>query len=158
LRALQDESVARDRGGAFQAFIPLAFHPDNGAMAALPGPTGIDDLRTIAVSRLLLDNIPHIKSYWVSSTPKVAQIALRFGADDMDGTVVNETIYHDAGSPSPLGLSRGELVRLIWEAGRTAVERDTLYREIAVMHRPGTTESAVPVRDRVRVKRLQVLA
>jgi aminodeoxyfutalosine synthase len=156
LRTLQDESLARGRG-SFQAFIPLAFHPDNGPMAKLPSPTGIDDLRTIAVSRLMLDNIPHIKSYWVSTTPKVAQIALRFGADDVDGTIVNETIYHDAGSRSPLGLSRDELVRLIWEAGRTAVERDTLYREIEVLPRPSMPEGAIPMRERTRVRRLEVM-
>jgi aminodeoxyfutalosine synthase len=156
LRALQDESLARGRGH-FQAFIPLAFHPDHGPMAKLPAPTGIDDLRCIAVARLLLDNIAHIKSYWVSSTPKVAQIALRFGADDIDGTIVHETIYHDAGSTSPQGLSREELVRLVWEAGCTAVERDTLYRSLEVMPRPAAPEASLTMRERPRVRRLAVM-
>src|SRR5258706_14642755 len=101
----------QDKSGGFQAFIPLAFHPDGNGMKNLPGPTGVDDLRTIAVSRLLLDNVEHIKAYWVSSTPKVAQIALRFGADDVDGTIVHETIYHAAGAPSPHGLTPTLLVR-----------------------------------------------
>jgi aminodeoxyfutalosine synthase len=96
----------QDKSGGFQAFIPLAFHPDGNGMKNLPGPTGVDDLRTIAVSRLMLDNVDHIKAYWVSSTPKVAQIALCFGADDVDGTIVHETIYHAAGSTSPQGLTR----------------------------------------------------
>jgi len=102
----------QDKSGGFQAFIPLAFHPDGNGMKNLPGPTGVDDLRTLAVSRLLLDNVDHIKAYWVSSTPKVAQIALRFGADDIDGTIVHETIYHAAGSTSPQGLSKEMLVRM----------------------------------------------
>ena len=92
LRALQDET----RG--FQCFIPLAFHNENNGLQKLPEPTAVDDLRTIAVSRLLLDNVPHIKAYWVSMGDDVAQIALRFGADDLDGTIVHETIYHAAGS------------------------------------------------------------
>ena len=91
---------------ACQAFIPLAFHPDGNGMRNLPAPTAIDALRTVAVSRLLLDNVPHIKAYWVSMTPEVAQIALRFGADDVDGTIVHETIYRAAGSRSPSGAHR----------------------------------------------------
>src|SRR5438067_5065095 len=86
LRALQDESIAARRVARFQAFIPLAFHPEGNGMRELPGPTGVDDLRTLAVSRLALDNFDHVKAYWVSSTPKVAQIGLAFGADDVDGT------------------------------------------------------------------------
>ena len=91
LRALQDET------GGMQAFIPLAFHPDGNGMKNLPAPTGVDDLRTIAVSRLMLDNVPHIKAYWVSMTPKIAQVGLRFGADDLDGTIVHETIVSRGG-------------------------------------------------------------
>jgi aminodeoxyfutalosine synthase len=124
LRALQDET----RG--FVTFIPLAFHPDNTALAHIPKTTGFDDLKNIAVARLMLDNVPHIKAYWVMMTPKIAQIALRFGADDIDGTVVEERIYHDAGSTVSQSLRRGELLRLIKLAGRTPVERDTLYRPV----------------------------
>jgi len=124
LRALQDDTAG------FQTFIPLAFHPANTALEHIETTTGFDDLREIAVSRLLLDNIAHIKAYWVMMTPKVAQVALRFGADDLDGTVVEEHIYRDAGSTSGQNLRRGELLRLIREAGREPVERDTLYRPV----------------------------
>ncbi len=125
LRALQDET------GGFQAFIPLAFHPANTPLEHLPWTTGMLDVRQIAVSRLVLDNFPHIKAYWQMLTPKIAQIALRFGADDMDGTVIEEKIYHDAGATTPQGLRRQELVRLIRGAGREPVERDTLYRPVS---------------------------
>jgi aminodeoxyfutalosine synthase len=124
LRELQDETHG------FVAFIPLAFHPANTALSHLPGPTGFDDLRAIAVSRLLLDNFDHIKAYWIMLTPRIAQIALRFGADDMDGTVIEEKIYHDAGAKTEEFTSRNELERLIRAAGRTPVERDTLYRPV----------------------------
>jgi aminodeoxyfutalosine synthase len=124
LRELQDETHG------FVAFIPLAFHPANTALSHLPGPTGFDDLRAIAVSRLLLDNFDHIKAYWIMLTPRIAQIALRFGADDMDGTVIEEKIYHDAGAKTEEFTSRSELERLIRAAGRTPVERDTLYRPV----------------------------
>jgi aminodeoxyfutalosine synthase len=142
LRALQDET------GGLQAFIPLAFHPDGNAMHNLPAPTAIDALRTIAVSRLLLDNVPHIKAYWVSMTPEVAQIALRFGADDIDGTIVHETIYRAAGSRSPSGLSVPALVRLIQEAGRIPVERDTFYQVLTEHPRAAFPEGALKPRDR----------
>jgi len=124
LRALQDETHG------FVAFIPLAFHPENTALAHLPKPTAFADLKSIAVSRLLLDNFDHIKAYWIMMTPKVAQIALSFGADDLDGTVVEEKIYHDAGATTEQFTSRAELERLIRAAGRTPVERDTLYRPV----------------------------
>ncbi len=124
LRALQDET------NGFQTFIPLAFHPENTALAHLPKTTGMLDIRQIAVSRLILDNFPHIKAYWQMLSPKIAQIALRFGADDLDGTVIEEKIYHDAGATTPQGMRRQDLVRLIEEAGREAIERDTLYRPV----------------------------
>ena len=124
LRALQDET----RG--FVCFIPLAFHPENTALSHLPKPTGFLDLKNIAASRLLLDNFPHIKAYWIMLTPRIAQVALRFGADDIDGTVIEEKIYHDAGATTAQGLRRSELLRLIREAGREPVERDTLYRAV----------------------------
>jgi aminodeoxyfutalosine synthase len=152
LRSLQDET----RG--LQAFIPLAFHPDGNGMRNLPAPTAIDALRTVAVSRLLLDNVPHIKAYWVSMTPEVAQIALRFGADDLDGTIVHETIYKAAGSRSPAGLTVAQLVRLIQEAGRVPVERDTLYNVVREHARATLPEAAVKVRDRKAAKHLEVLS
>jgi len=124
LRELQDQT----RG--FVTFIPLAFHPDNTALHHIPSTTGFDDIRQIAVSRLMLDNIPHIKAYWVMMTPRIAQIAQRFGSDDIDGTLVEERIYHDAGATTSQNLRRGELMRLIREAGREPVERDTLYHPV----------------------------
>jgi aminodeoxyfutalosine synthase len=124
LRELQDETAG------FQTFIPLAFHPENTRLAHIPKASGVMDLRTMAVSRLMLDNFPHVKAYWVMLGIKTAQVALAFGADDLDGTVVHEKIYHDAGSDSPQELSVAEIRRLIQEAGRTPVERDTLYREV----------------------------
>lgn len=124
LRALQDET------GGFVAFIPLEFHPDNTALSHLPKPTGFDALKNIAVARLLLDNFDHIKAYWIMLTPRIAQIALRWGADDMDGTVIEEKIYHDAGARTEQFTPRAELERLIRAAGRTPVERDTLYRPV----------------------------
>ena len=124
LRAVQDDT------GGFQTFIPLSFHPENTALAHLPKSTGMEDLRQIAVGRLLLDNFAHVKSYWQMVTPKMAQISLRFGADDIDGTVVEEKIYHDAGAKTPQGLRRADLERLIREAGRVPFERDTLYRAV----------------------------
>ncbi len=133
LRALQDET------GGFQTFIPLAFHPDNTVLEHLPKTSGMLDIKQIAVSRLVLDNFPHIKAYWQMLTPKIAQIALRFGADDLDGTVIEEKIYHDAGATTPQGMRRQELVRLIREAGREPVERDTLYHPVT------RTETSVTV-------------
>jgi aminodeoxyfutalosine synthase len=124
LRELQDET------GGFQTFIPLSFHPDNTALGHLPDVGHPGRLRQIAVGRLLLDNFAHIKSYWQMVTPKMAQISLRFGADDIDGTVVEEKIYHDAGASTPQGLRRRDLERLIMEAGRVPFERDTLYRAV----------------------------
>jgi aminodeoxyfutalosine synthase len=121
---------AQDETHGFVAFIPLAFHPDNTPLSYIPKPTGYDDLRNIAVSRLLLDNFDHIKAYWIMLTPSIAQIALRFGANDLDGTVVEEKIYHDAGSTVTQNLRRGELLRLIRESGREPVERDTRYRPV----------------------------
>jgi aminodeoxyfutalosine synthase len=124
LRELQDETHG------LVAYIPLAFHPDNTPLHHIGKTTGFADIREIAVARLLLDNVPHIKAYWVMMTPKIAQIAQRFGADDIDGTLVEERIYHDAGATTSQNLRRGELMRLIREAGREPVERDTLYHPV----------------------------
>ena len=126
VRALQDET------GGLQAFIPLAFHNDNNQMRKLPAPTGMDTLRTHAVARLLLDNVDHIKAYWISSGVELAQTALWFGADDLDGTVQEETIYHMAGSTTPSALSTDQIERLIRDAGREPIERDTLYNVVRV--------------------------
>lgn len=135
LRAHQDEWAVRDETGnllaGFQCFIPLSFHPKNTAMSHLPGPTGHDELRNFAVCRLMLDNIPHIKAYWIMLGVKQAQVAQWFGANDIDGTVVNEEIYHDAGASTPTGMTVEEIRRLVRECGRTPVQRDSLYREIA---------------------------
>lgn len=125
LRGLQDET------GGFQTFIPLAFHPSNNPLGkGIPKPSGMTDLKVMAVSRLMLDNFPHIKAYWQMLTVKVAQVAQSWGADDIDGTVVHEKIYHAAGSDSPQEMTVADLRRLIEEAGRVPVERDTLYNEV----------------------------
>src|SRR5215813_4830171 len=124
LRELQDET------GGLVTFIPLAFHPENTPLQHIPKTTGFTDIKNIAVSRLMLDNIPHVKAYWVMMTPRIAQIALRFGADDIDGTIVEERIYHDAGATTSQGLRRNELLSLIRRAGREPIERDTLYRPV----------------------------
>jgi len=124
IRELQDDAKG------FMTFIPLAFHPANTELAHLPGPTGLMDLRAIAVSRLMVDNIPHLKTYWIMQGLGVAQVALRYGADDIDGTVVEEKITHDAGARSPFGVTKGELVRLIRESGREPWQRDTTYSRL----------------------------
>jgi len=120
----------QDEFGGFNCFVPLAFHPANTDLEHLPGPTAMLDLKTLAVSRLLLDNIPHIKAYWISLGVKLGQTALWFGADDFDGTVIHEEIYHDAGAESPLGLTPTRIREFIHDAHRTPVLRDGLYREV----------------------------
>ena len=117
----------QERSGGFQAFIPLAFHPDNNQMRKLPAPSAADTLRVHAVARLMLDNIPHIKAFWIATGVEVAQTALWFGVDDLDGTVQEEKIYHMAGSSTPEGMTTAELTRLVRAAGREPLERDTLY-------------------------------
>ena len=124
LRELQDET------GGFQTFIPLAFHPENTGLSHVAKATGLMDLKMIALARLMLDNFDHIKAYWIMLGEKTAQTALAFGADDIDGTVVHELIYHDAGAKTPEGLTVEQLHRLIRETGREPVERDTLYRRV----------------------------
>jgi aminodeoxyfutalosine synthase len=127
LRGLQDQTHG------FLTFIPLAFHTANtelGKTVAHRETTGFMDLKNVAVARLLLDNFPHIKAYWIMMTPRVAQVALKFGADDLDGTVVEEKIYHDAGAATPQAMTRKEIIRLIREAGHEPFERDTLYRPV----------------------------
>jgi len=124
LRELQDET------GGFQCLIPLAFHPENTELDHLPPTGGRLDLQTMAVSRLVLDNVPHLKAYWIMLGEKIAQVALHFGADDLDGTIVDERITRAAGGTAGAGMERRRLEHLITEARRTPVLRDTLYRPI----------------------------
>jgi aminodeoxyfutalosine synthase len=124
LRSLQDET------GGFTAFVPLAFHPENTKLPDLPGPSGFDVLKTLAIARLYLDNVPHIKAYWILMGMKLAQTALSYGVDDIDGTVIEEKIYHMAGAQTPQQMAREELERAIREAGRQPVQRDSLYQTV----------------------------
>ena len=124
LRRLQDET------GGFQTYIPLSFHPANNEWSHLPGPSALDELREIAVGRLMLDNIAHVKAYWILMDIPIAQLCLSYGADDVDGTVVEEKIYHEAGATTPQVVQRSELVQWIRDAGRVPVERDTLYNVV----------------------------
>ena len=125
IRALQAET------GQVQAFIPLAFHPDNNQMRKLPAPSASETLRVHAVGRLMLDNVPHVKAFWIATGVEVAQTALWFGVDDMDGTVQEEKIYHMAGARTPEGMTPAQIQTVIRAAGRSPVERDTLYNVIA---------------------------
>ncbi len=120
----------QDRTGGFQAFIPLAFQPDNTRVPGARGVGGVDALKTLAISRLYLDNFQHIKAYWVMLGLNIAQAALCFGVNDLDGTVVEEKIGHDAGADSPQAMSKEQIEHLIRQAGRVPVERDTLYNEL----------------------------
>lgn len=122
----------QDRTGGFQAFIPLAFQPDNTRVPGARGVGGVDALKTLAISRLYLDNFQHVKAYWVMLGLKIAQTSLCFGVNDLDGTVVEEKIGHDAGADSPQALNKDGIIALIRKAGRQPVERDTLYRELKV--------------------------
>ena len=129
LRNLQDET------GGFLTYIPLAYHPDNNELGDELGrggtaTTGFEDLKNIAIGRLFLDNIPHVKTHWPMVTPSISQIALEFGCDDVEGTVVYERVYHDAGAETPMMLSYEDLVRLIHGAGKEPVERDSLYSTV----------------------------
>ncbi len=137
LRDLQAET------GGFQTFIPLAFHPENTRLDHIKKPSGIVDLRTMAVARLMLDNFDHLKAYWIMLGLGTAQTALAYGADDLDGTVRHELIYHDAGAKTPESLSVEQIRRLIEEAGREPVERDTLYRRIERDGQQWTTGAAI---------------
>jgi aminodeoxyfutalosine synthase len=128
----------QDKTGGLQAFIPLAFHPDNNQMRKLPAPTAIDTLRVHAVARLMLDNIPHVKAFWIATGVEVAQMALWFGVDDLDGTVQEEKIYHMAGARTPESMTTSAIRRLIRAAGREPVERDTLYNVVTGPEAPDT--------------------
>ncbi len=136
-RALQDET------GGFQAFIPLAFHPDNNQMRKLPAPSATETLRVHAVSRLMLDNIPHVKAFWIATGVEIAQVALWFGVDDLDGTVQEEKIYHMAGARTPEAMTTSAIRRLIRVAGRDPVERDTLYNVVTGPEAPDEASALV---------------
>ena len=136
-RALQDET------GGFQAFIPLAFHPDNNQMRKLPAPSATETLRVHAVSRLMLDNIPHVKAFWIATGVEIAQVALWFGVDDLDGTVQEEKIYHMAGARTPEAMTTSTIRRLIRVAGRDPVERDTLYNVVTGPEAPDEASALV---------------
>ena len=145
LRALQDET------GGFLTYIPLAYHPDHNELGEKlrrtgTATTGFDDLKNIAVGRLLLDNIPHVKTHWPMVTPFVSQVALTFGCDDLEGTVVFERVYHEAGAPTPMWLSYDEIVTLIRGAGKEPVERDSLYQTVRTFEGYEPKPQTAPVR------------
>jgi aminodeoxyfutalosine synthase len=147
LRALQDET------GGFLTYIPLAYHPDHNELGAALGrtgtaTTGVDDLKNIAVGRLVLDNVPHVKTHWPMVTPFLSQVALAFGCDDLEGTVVFERVYHEAGAPTPMWLSYDEIVSLIRGAGKAPVERDALYQTVRTFedYHPGPATASAATR------------
>src|SRR5688500_977043 len=137
VRALQEDT------GSVQAFLPLAFHPDNNQMRKLPAPSAADTLRVLAVSRLMLDNVPHVKAFWIATGVEVAQVALWFGVDDLDGTVQEEKIYHMAGARTPEAMTTSAIRRLIRIAGREPVERDTLYNVVTGPEAPDEAPALV---------------
>ncbi|MBF0242962.1 MAG: aminofutalosine synthase MqnE [Desulfamplus sp.] len=130
LRELQDRTSNLNKTGGFSAFIPLAFHSENTKLSHIPPTTAVDDLKMVAISRLMLDNFAHIKAYWVMIGEKLAQIALNYGADDLDGTIIEERITHTAGAKSAKGLSREFMEDMIKSAGFVPIERDSFYGEI----------------------------
>jgi len=127
LRALQDETHG------FVGFVPLAYHPQDNDIPVEHAPTGFDSLRTIAISRVYLDNFDHITAYWIGLGIKLAQIALSYGADDLHGTIIEEHIFHMAGATSPQLQTEADMIKAIREAGRTPVQRDTFYQPIKVL-------------------------
>lgn len=144
LRALQDET------GGFLAYIPLAYHPDHNELGVTlkregTATTGFDDLRNLAVARLFLDNIAHVKTHWIMVTPFLSQTALSFGVDDMEGTVVREKIYHEAGARTAQGMSLDEILRLIRGARKVPVERDSFYNVLRTFDGAPTDRGSSPV-------------
>ena len=139
LRALQDET------GGFTGFVPLPYQPENNGIPVEKPPTGFDSLRTIAVSRIYLDNIPHITAYWVGLGLKLAQVALSYGADDLHGTIVEEKIFHMAGATSPQLQTEADMIKAIREAGRVPVQRNTFYEPIKVLTQPSIAKPEPPV-------------
>jgi aminodeoxyfutalosine synthase len=141
LRDLQDET------GGFLAYIPLAYHPDDNALGETLGrrgtaSTGIDDLKNLAVGRLFLDNFRHVKSHWIMVTPFLSQVALSFGVNDLEGTVVREKIYHAVGAHTPQGMSLDDLLALIRGARKVPAERDSFYNVLRTFDAPVPAEAA----------------
>ena len=145
LRALQDET------GGFTALIPLAYQPENNDIPVKTPPTGYDSLRTIAVSRIYLDNFPHITAYWIGVGMKLAQVALSYGADDIHGTIIEEKIFHMAGATSPQLQTEADMIKAIREAGRTPVQRNTFYEPIKVLAdtQPAGEEKENPAHSKI---------
>ena len=139
LRELQDETHG------FVGFVPLPYQPENNEIPVKHAPTGFDMLRTIAVSRIFLDNFDHITAYWVGMGLKLAQVALSYGADDLHGTILEETIFHMAGAKSPQLQTEAEMVKVIREAGRTPVQRNTFYEPIKTWDRASPANPASPI-------------
>jgi aminodeoxyfutalosine synthase len=136
LRALQDETHG------FVGFVPLAYHPENNDIPVKHPPTGFDSLRTIAVSRIYLDNFDHITAYWIGLGMKLAQVALSYGADDLHGTIIEEHIFHMAGATSPQLQTEAAMLKAIREAGRTPVQRNTFYEPIRILESAPAPETA----------------
>ena len=136
LRALQDETKG------FVGFVPLAYHPENNDIPVKYPPTGFDSLRTIAISRIFLDNFDHITAYWIGLGMKLAQVALSYGADDLHGTIIEEHIFHMAGATSPQLQTESDMIKAIREAGRTPVQRNTFYEPIKIQEAPSASEAA----------------
>ncbi|HVU27818.1 MAG TPA: aminofutalosine synthase MqnE [Verrucomicrobiae bacterium] len=135
LRALQDETHG------FVGFVPLAYQPQDNDIPVEHPPTGFDSLRTIAVSRIYLDNFPHITAYWIGLGMKLAQVALSYGADDLHGTIIEEHIFHMAGATSPQLQTETDMIKAIREAGRTPVQRNTFYEPIKILENPAAAEA-----------------
>jgi aminodeoxyfutalosine synthase len=150
LRKLQDETKG------FTAFIPLPYHSENNFLSHIPEPSGFENLRNLAIARIYLDNFDHIKCYWINHTLKLAQVSLNYGVDDLDGTVIEEKIYHMAGAKTPQEQTAAELIKAIREVGREPVQRDSLYREVKrpAMTTPSNEERDVPVSDSKLLKRI----
>jgi len=146
LRALQDET------GGFTGFIPLAYHPENNDIPVKNPPTGFDSLRTIAVSRIYLDNFPHITAYWIGLGMKLAQVALKYGADDIHGTIIEEHIFHMAGANSPQLQTETDMIKAIRETGLTPVQRNTFYEPIKIL---GDAPLAEPAENSAHSKVLE---
>jgi aminodeoxyfutalosine synthase len=144
LRELQDETHG------FTAFIPLAYQPENNDIPVSTPPTGFDSLRTIAISRIYLDNFDHLTAYWVGLGLKLAQVALSYGADDIHGTIIEEHIFHMAGATSPQSQSEAAMIKAIREAGRTPVQRNTFYEPIRILADTGAaTDTEASARSAV---------
>ena len=156
LRALQDETRLPGRSeakvGGFVGFVPLAYQPENNDIPVKHPPTGFDSLRTLAVSRIYLDNFDHITAYWVGLGMKLAQVALSYGADDLHGTIIEEHIFHMAGATSPQLQTEADMIKAIREAGRVPVQRNTFYEPIRILENAPSTE---PVENSARSKVLE---